>query len=291
MEIVPARAKLNLGLAVVRRRDDGWHDIDTVMVPIDWHDLVGVTILATLGSQDRVRLTVSGATEDLGATTDNLAYRAATAVLPVLAAGVGLDVWIDKRLPIAAGLGGGSADAAAVLRAVAAVTARRGRPIDGSQLAAIAADLGSDVPGLLADRPLRARGRGELVSSIAAPALWATVSILAQAATPAAYAGLAAADFGGVERIERLRAALASGAVPAPDLLGSALEASACRANQQLAKRLTALRAAGPVAWHLTGSGGAVFSLHGEREAAVAAMATAVRLGAPAQVCRTVAGG
>ncbi|HET9949806.1 MAG TPA: 4-(cytidine 5'-diphospho)-2-C-methyl-D-erythritol kinase, partial [Longimicrobiales bacterium] len=104
-----APAKVNLWLRVLRRRPDGYHELDTLFQMIDLADVVRVERAAR-----GVTLEVEGA--DLGPPEENLAFRAAARALRELGLGGGLHVRLHKRIPAGAGLGGGSSDAAAVLR-------------------------------------------------------------------------------------------------------------------------------------------------------------------------------
>ena len=118
MIFTPAYAKLNLALSVVGRRPDGRHDLRSVVVRLDWHDLVGAGP-AEMGAFDGegpsdVRLEISGPSSAEVPVADNLLIRAARAMLAGQPGGA-VDLRLEKRLPAAAGLGGGSADAAAVL--------------------------------------------------------------------------------------------------------------------------------------------------------------------------------
>jgi len=151
---VKAYAKVNLGLSVLGRRPDGFHALDTLMVRVSLHDTL------TLTPAEDVRLTVTGA--DLGISPEqNLAYRAAERYLRAAGETRGVEVGLEKRIPAAAGLGGGSADAGAVLRGMAQLYPAE---VD---LPRLAAQLGSDVPFFAADQPAaRATGRGEVLESI-----------------------------------------------------------------------------------------------------------------------------
>ncbi len=207
--VVPAYAKLNLALSVVGRRSDGYHDIDSILVPIDWHDLVGVRIALAMTS--RVDLDVTGpAAAGVPAGDSNLTVRAARA-LEVLA-GRPLDVrlWLDKAVPHGAGLGGGSADAAAVLRAGVAALATLGIAIDAERLASAALAIGSDVPALLDLAAHRVRGRGEVLEPVPTPALHLVVVSTVSSSTPATYAALLPAELHDDGRTARLAALLAT---------------------------------------------------------------------------------
>lgn len=145
-----ARAKLNLCLHVTGRRSDGYHLLDSLVVFPELGDRVRV---APAGETS---LTVTGPfAADLPTGPENLALRAA-ALYPAHPVAIRL----EKVLPVASGIGGGSADAAAALRAIAAAT---GAPLPG---AADVLALGADVPVCLASRPARMRGIGEIIEPL-----------------------------------------------------------------------------------------------------------------------------
>lgn len=153
---VPAFAKVNLGLAVLARRPDGFHEIETLMARVALHDVVEMEAAA-----DGVSLSVEGA--DLPTDDGNLAVRAARAYLGTSA---GITIRLRKSIPVAAGLGGGSSDAAAVLRGLAELYPGAGDPTS------IAPGLGSDVPFFVANVPAAlATGRGETLRLVSLPRL------------------------------------------------------------------------------------------------------------------------
>jgi 4-diphosphocytidyl-2-C-methyl-D-erythritol kinase len=286
MLLIPAHAKVNLCLVVRGRRQDGFHDIDSVVMPIDWHDLVGIR--ARPAEATTVQLRVAGDAEDLPPHEENMAARAARAIASI-AGPLEVALWLDKRVPSEAGLGGGSADAAAVLRGCAAALA--GAAPDEEELLSLAASLGSDVPVLLKGGTQRVRGRGEVLAHLEAPALHLAVAVVGASSTAATYAALESFDFEGADRSDAVAAALESGHMPDGDLLGSGLEAAACRVNPDLGERLLALRAAvGQVRWHLTGSGGAAFAVADNAGHAVALAALAREAGFAARACRSISG-
>ena len=159
-----APAKLNLTLAVLGRRPDGYHDLHSVMVPLALADLLSLAPAAS-GAD---RLHVSGS--DLSAGPDNLVLRAVAALrarlgragetLPPLA------IRLEKRIPLAAGLGGGSSDAAA---AIDGALEAWGLDLDPDTRAGVAAAVGSDVPFFLAGGPALVSGRGETVHPLRSP--------------------------------------------------------------------------------------------------------------------------
>jgi 4-diphosphocytidyl-2-C-methyl-D-erythritol kinase len=294
MILIPARAKVNLCLAVRGRRADGFHDIDSVAVTIDWHDLVGIRLRPAVATEVRLLLTGNDGSAPEG--ENNLAVLAARAVAAVMGP-LAVDLWVDKSIPSAAGLGGGSADAAGVLRGCAslikagALRPQRDGPIDDAELLRLAASLGSDVPMLLRGGAQRMRGRGETLTDLRTPVLHLAVATVGASSTGATYAALEGTDFEDGARIDAVAAALAAGGLPDDDCLGSGLEAAACRAGPLLEERLAALRSALPqVRWHLTGSGGAAFAIAGSRADADQLADSALRAGFPARACRSIPG-
>lgn len=285
MLLIPAYAKVNLCLAVCGRRGDGFHEIDSVAVAVDWHDLVGIEVRAAAETAVRLRVSDGGGG---GAPhgEDNLAARAAAAVAQVLGP-MEVELWLDKRIPSLAGLGGGSADAAAVLRGFAATSG-----LDQPTRLALAASLGSDVPVALERGAQRMRGRGEVTTQVAAPLLFLAVAVAGSSDTTTTYAATEGDDYEDGARVDRVVASLAAGRLPDDGDLGSGLEPAACRANPGLGERLLALRRAAPqVRWHLTGSGGAAFALATDGAGAGQLAVAAAGAGFPARACRTVAAG
>lgn len=152
---VCAPAKINLNLRVLGRNEaTGFHDIETWMVPVTLADGLRVELTGTPG----IQLTCSDPALDAGA--GNLAWRAADLFLREAGHPGGAVIELHKTIPHGAGLGGGSSDAAAVLRALNELT---GEPLPAPRLAALAAQIGSDVPFFLGGGAAVARGRGELL--------------------------------------------------------------------------------------------------------------------------------
>src|SRR6185503_9521759 len=160
-----APAKLNLTLAVTGRRDDGYHALHSVFVPLGLGDRLS---LAPLGG-DRDTLHVSGL--DAGPPADNLVFRALAAARAAVGGGwpggpgpaPAVAARLEKRIPVAAGLAGGSSDAAATVDGALEVW---GAELDESTRHAVAAHLGSDVPFFLAGGPALVEGRGEHVAPL-----------------------------------------------------------------------------------------------------------------------------
>ena len=159
-----AYAKLNLILNVLGKREDGYHEIDTIFQAINLYDIVDVNCRSTKGfTEVNVKCLSDGLEIDDISKKDNLAYKAAILMHDTFHSRENeiIDIVIDKRIPIAGGLGGGSSDGAAVIYALASLW---GIPID-DDVYRLAASLGADVPFLLAVQSgitcARARGIGE----------------------------------------------------------------------------------------------------------------------------------
>ena len=151
---VRAYAKLNLSLRIGSLREDGLHSLDGLFTSISWHD----ELLIDTADEDIFEGTANAQIPD---GSDNLAWRAALSVRRESGTRVGLAVRLEKRIPVAAGLGGGSADAAATLAAVGRLLG-----VDAESLAATAPALGSDIPFCLAGGFASVAGAGEIVSPL-----------------------------------------------------------------------------------------------------------------------------
>lgn len=154
-----ACAKLNLYLDITGRRGDGYHLLETVMQSISLSDEVTVVVSAGNG------ITLSVSREDIPTDSRNTAYRAAELFLEKAGASGSVCIDIEKRIPSGAGMGGGSADAAAVLKAL---NTAFGEPLPETELLSIAAQIGADVPFCLAGGTKLCRGIGEEMSDITA---------------------------------------------------------------------------------------------------------------------------
>jgi 4-diphosphocytidyl-2-C-methyl-D-erythritol kinase len=160
----PAPAKLNLFLRVLGRRDDGYHDLRSLIVPLTLAD----GVQARAGGE--LRLTVIGeCAADVPRSEENLVLRAARVLAEEAAVDPGAELLLSKRIPVAAGLGGGSADAAAAIRALDGLWGCRLGP---ARLREIGSRVGSDVPGLVEIRPALIGGRGEVVEPADVPRTW-----------------------------------------------------------------------------------------------------------------------
>ena len=166
---VKAYAKLNLTLDVLGKREDGFHDLKMIMQSIDLHDVL------TLERNDRGELNVVTSLSFLPCGDKNLAGMAARAFYEALGRDVpGLDIRIEKHIPVCAGMAGGSTDAAAVLRGL---NNMEGNPFTPIELSKIGERVGSDVPYCVLGCTALAEGRGEVLTPLSPlPECWVVVS-------------------------------------------------------------------------------------------------------------------
>ncbi|MFA7297225.1 MAG: 4-(cytidine 5'-diphospho)-2-C-methyl-D-erythritol kinase [Dehalococcoidia bacterium] len=252
-----APAKINLALEVTRKRPDGYHEIDTVLTTLDLSDRV------RLSAHDGLEVVIEGIDAKAIDAADDLAGRAARAMAE--AAGRAPDVRIEltKRIPVAAGLGGGSSDAAAVLRGLNVLWGLDWPP---ARLEAIAATLGSDVPFFVHCGTAHCTGRGEKVEPLRdLRPLRLLLMVPATAEGPGKtarrYGALTPRDFTDGHRSWRLSQRIARGAPPPTADLINPFEAAIERSDPELVAHYAALRAVGAPHLHLCGAGPTVYSL------------------------------
>jgi 4-diphosphocytidyl-2-C-methyl-D-erythritol kinase len=257
--LLHAPAKLNLCLYLGAAREDGLHELCSLFEPLALADLIKVTA----AERDEVLCP--------GVEGENLAARALAGLRQRGWDREPLRVEIEKRVPVAAGLGGGSGDAAAVLRLAAGEVA---------DLPQLAAELGADVPSQLRPELALVRGSGERIEPLSEPAEHAAI-LLPGGGGLSTAAVFAEADRLGLERsaeeLSRLAAQLrevaGSGASPLtyPDLLVNDLEPAALSLRPEIGEALEALRAAGAPKAILSGSGPTAVGLFPDLAAAAAA--------------------
>ena len=271
-----AYAKINLHLNVTAKRQDGFHDIETVMQTVSLCDELAVS----LSPSDRAEAHLSVCGADLPTDSGNIALRAAELYLARSGKIGRIDISLVKRIPVAAGLAGGSADAAATLRALNRLF---NSYFSESELLALAAELGSDVPFCLLGGRAVCRGRGELVEPVFSPTDLHFVIAIAdgeQVSTPAAFRALddMYSDFDGSVKHD------------APDLtkLYNIFENavfSTCSKAEILKRRMIEL---GATASLMSGSGPSVFGLFKDEPTARAAIEIISKEGACAYYARSV---
>jgi 4-diphosphocytidyl-2-C-methyl-D-erythritol kinase len=257
--VVNAAAKVNLALEVLGRRADGYHEIATVMQAVDLSDRL------VLEEADALELRTSA--PDVPTDERNLAYRAAVALREAAKVDRGVRIALDKRIPVAAGLGGGSTDAAAALAGLNRLWNLRW-PTE--RLDELAVALGMDVPFFLRGGAALATGRGERLAPLGGaslalvlvnPRFGVSTAEMYGRLTPAMYSdgGRARAVAGALNGrgMSRMAASLYNG-----------MEAAARAAHPEIGQMAAALVAAGALAAVMSGSGPTVFGLARSREQA-----------------------
>lgn len=181
-----ANAKINLHLDVISRRDDGFHDIQTVMHSVSLADELTVTY--TPSNETNVKMHING-NKFLPTDDKNLAVRAATCYLNAACKTANIDIKLNKKIPVSAGLAGGSSDAAATLRAMNRLF---GKMFSESALFEMAAALGSDVPYCLYGKTALCEGRGEIITKLPDTLKLCLVVAISneRVSTPSAYSTL-----------------------------------------------------------------------------------------------------
>ncbi len=264
---VDALAKINLTLEVLGRRPDGYHDLRSVVVPLALSDRVSLTLTG-----HAVELSVTAAPgislERLGPPQDNLAVRAAKLIQARFGVPEGVRIDILKQIPIGGGLGGGSADAAAVL---AGLNQLCGLGQSAAVLKELGATLGSDVPALLHGGAVCMEGRGERVRPLLdkgvakAPGFWVVVAnpgICVPTCDAYRHCSNRAGLTGSPEIFNNMTSSVRSGDVQgAASALFNGLENGVFAAYPETARLAARLKDAGSLGVLLSGSGASVFAL------------------------------
>ena len=260
---IQARGKINWTLDVTGRRADGYHLLDMLMQPIALHDTLSIL------PADDLALAIDGA-PDLSPGEDNLILRAARALQKEYGVLSGARIALTKRIPMGAGLGGGSADAAAALKGLNALW---GLGADLAALCRIGESLGADVPFCLHDAPRRAQGIGERLTPIESRAYpLVLLQPCAALSTKEVFAAYHAASDIAPPDTEKAARALAEGDLYAlRDCAGNVLEGASIPLRPQIAQAKADLYRCGAAFSQMTGSGSAVFGAFENTETATRA--------------------
>ncbi len=279
----PAYAKLNLTLDVLGKRPDGYHELVSVMQTVSLCDDVG--ILTQTRAPWRLECDAPGVPND----ARNLAWRAAEAFFRAARLEPdGLTIRLRKRIPTQAGLAGGSADAAAVLRALNRLY---DCPLSDEALLHLAGTLGSDVPFCVRGGTALARGRGERLERLAdAPELWFVLCKPETAcSTPELFTALDRVEPARRPDTQAMCRALADNdAAQIGRLLCNVFEAAALPAHPELSELKSLLLSCGALGAQMTGSGSVVFGLFPSEQAACAAWQTVSEQGVRCFAVKTV---
>jgi 4-diphosphocytidyl-2-C-methyl-D-erythritol kinase len=255
--VVAAHAKANLFLRVLARGSDGYHSLETLFCRLELSDTLTARRIAGTG----VSLEVSGG--DTGPTEENLALRAARALLETARSGLGVALELTKRIPAGAGLGGGSADAAAAL---VAVNELAGNPLPRAELLHVAARLGADVPFCVSGASLAlAWNRGERMMALPALPSAAVLLLMPETAvrTADAYGWLDEATLAAGRRGSLL---LDSGGLgnwsDVARMAGNDFESVVFGRIPAVREAFEALARTGPLLCRMSGSGSALIAVY-----------------------------
>ena len=261
MLTIQAYAKLNLTLEVLGRRPDGYHETASIMQTLDLADTISIE------PSDALAVTCSDTNLDGDA---NLAWQAADLLRRETGVDAGARIAIQKRIPVAAGLGGGSSDAAATLNGLNELWSLG---LSKDRLRAIAAKLGSDAPFLIEGGTAIALGRGERVRHLPTPPnlpwfVLAFPKLELPDKTASMYRAITPRDFtrGGLTR--KLEARIRGGGDAPPQLLFNAFDSVARSAAPNIERCWSDIHVAGAREIHVAGSGPSIYAAIDRKEIA-----------------------
>lgn len=270
---VLAPAKVNLFLRIIGQRPDGYHLLDSLMAPVSLYDEIEMTAERTVGTEPHIRVRCN----DPIIPTDqsNLAYRAAALLCQEAGIGAHITITLHKNIPAGAGLGGGSSDAAAVLKAL---NQSFSLGLNTDHLCRLAARLGADIPFFVPCQMARVGGIGEVLTSLPPlPQRWLVIVVPGfPVSTPWAYQRFDALQpdlpepkphaIGRTPRLDTRQ-------WPSPALFVNDLEQAVLPEYPLIADRKKQLSALGAEVALMSGSGSAVFGIFKTLEAATHAAA------------------
>lgn len=250
-------AKINIGLRVLRRRADGYHDIESLFVPVGWCDILEMI------PADKESFTLTGSTLGGCPPEKNLVIKAIRALEAYIGRTLPpLDIHLHKVIPDGAGLGGGSADATFALKGANELF---GLGLSDEELAMVAVKVGADCPFFVYNRPMLVEGIGDRLTPVEIPALnglaIAIVKPEAEAvATKDAYAGIKPAELpDGIRLIDQTRLPISEWAEHG--VLVNDFETSVFPLRPVIADTLAAMKSKGAIYAAMSGSGAAVFGI------------------------------
>jgi len=276
-----APAKINWTLEVLGQRPDGFHDVKTILQTIDLCD--------SLELESAPELTLAATGEGLPPPQENLTIRAARLLQERAGCNSGARMRLAKTIPVAAGLGGGSSDAAAALRGLDRLW---GLALPPERLAELAAEVGSDVPFFLRGGTALAEGRGERITPLPDAPRTAILVVVPALSIPEKtqrmYSLLGTEDYNDGSASDRFADVLRQGRPPEESDLYDVFDSLAFRAFPELQTCRQALIQAGAEAIHLAGSGPALFVLLRDEEQRGRLARAAASVGAQAFAATTI---
>lgn len=257
-----AYAKINIGLDVLRRRPDGYHEVKMIMQTVDICDVL------TFTRQERPGIVVTTDKEELPGDESNLIYKAARLVTETCSVREGIKIELQKRIPMAAGMAGGSTDAAAVFHGMNEMF---GLGMDEDEMCALGVKIGADIPYCVKGGTALAEGIGEILTKL--PDAPACVVLVAKpdidVSTKYVYENLHAESLEYHPDIDGMRAAIEEGDLRGmAERMGNVLETVTVNAYPVIREIKEVMKKSG--AWNalMSGSGPTVFGIFGEEEKA-----------------------
>jgi 4-diphosphocytidyl-2-C-methyl-D-erythritol kinase len=279
---VKSFAKVNLALAILGRRADGFHEIRTVFQSIDLHDELEFHPCSALKLECH---NLPGVSE-----RDNIVWKAAQALERIVSPGQGAQIVLNKKLPAGSGLGAGSGNAAAALLGLCRFW---GVSTQEQGIQAIAASLGSDVPFFLHGGTALGIGRGEEIYPLpeSRPSNLVVICPAVHVSTAEAYRSLnlKLTSGAGVNRIQRFCGQLRNGSLPLAEIFND-FETSILPAHPEIREAKAFLQQQGALAVLMSGSGSSVFGFFNDEESALAASRCAIRESWRAFPAKTLSG-
>jgi 4-diphosphocytidyl-2-C-methyl-D-erythritol kinase len=260
---ISAPAKINLGLEILGRRDDGYHEIRSILAMVELADDLEFTRSEHPGARATGMSDIPAA--------DNLIVRAAESFASAIHSDVGYDIAVTKHIPSPAGLGGASSDAAATLLAL---NAMHGEPLGQDALMEVASSLGSDVPFFLGSPCAKVSGRGtdlQPLPSLSGSVLIATPIVSVTAKTATLYRMLGPGDMTNGACVEVLSRDIAAGKEIDAGLLANAFARPLQALVPEVALIAEEMRLAGCESVALSGAGPAHYALFADEDSAVSA--------------------
>ena len=264
MVSIKARAKVNLVLDIASKRPDGYHEVDMIMHKIDLYDVITVEQI-----ENGIHITSDSGYLPLG--ESNIAYKAAKLMMDTYNLKTGFSIDIQKNIPVAAGLAGGSTDAAAVVDAIDSLM-NLGMTIQEKM--DLGVKLGADVPFCFLDKPARARGIGEKldvlkpVSNIYIVLTKPSISV----STKDVYMNLVPEDYEHHPDVEGMIKAMQKNNIyDISSMMGNVLEKSTFRLYPQVEKLKGLVKSFGSKGTLMSGSGPSVYGLYSDKGKATSA--------------------
>jgi 4-diphosphocytidyl-2-C-methyl-D-erythritol kinase len=251
---INAPAKINLTLDVLHKRQDGFHEVEMVMTTIDLKDRIDLTLL------DDKHISIDTSSSAIPADDRNLAYQAAKLLQERFGVPYGVSIYIEKHIPVAAGLAGGSTDAAAVIKGLNMLWSLG---LTVPEMAVLGEELGSDIPFCIYGGTALATGRGEKITPLPSPpTFWVILAKLPIGVSTAHIYGNLRCDKLEHPQTKQMIKALEAGSFPSiAENLGNVLESVTFQLYPQVMQIKQQMKRFGADAVLMSGSGPTVYAI------------------------------